>query len=182
MSWIKKWSVWLGVGGLFLGISGCWNKEFNEPGRIEIERRPIEMSMGGTFARTWAATQAVMSKFPIVKRDVDQTSGRAYIVTDWVRGKSDILYHGFGDNRIPYVIRYKLYLTLNGEVRGGATRIRIENTEQYLDDVVTSGVDLQGSTHTWIRTESSTLKEDALLRQIQKLVADPKFKTEPGAE
>lgn len=171
----------LTVLGLSLILSGCWSKNFDEPGQIEVERRATEASMGASFQRTWAATQAVMAKLPVVKRDVDASTGRAYLVTDWIRGKSDRLYHGYDVNRMPYVIRYKLYVYIVGEVRGGSTRVTIKNTEQYLDDVVTAGVDIQGNVETWIKTESSTLKENALLQQIDKLVRDPNFKVD-GAE
>lgn len=169
---------------LALGFSamtaGCWSKNYDEPGKIEVQRRPTDIVVASSFQRTWAATQAVVAKLPIIKRDIDSATGRAYLVTDWIRGKSDRLYHGFDVNRFPYVIRYKLYIYVVGDVRGGSTRLTIKNTEQYLDDVVTAGVDIQGNVDTWIKTESSTLKENALLQQIDKLVRDPNFKAETG--
>jgi uncharacterized protein YggE len=170
----NKSSLYLVVAITSLFLSGCWNKNFNEPGRIEVEKQPTEAAYGSSFPKTWAAVQAVMAKFPIIKKDVDKTTGRAYIQTDWVRGKSDTLYHGFDVNRIPYVIRYKMTIYVVGASNG--TQVTIKNVEQYLDDVVTAGVDSQGSLQSWIRTESSTLKENALLQQIDKLLRDPKFK------
>jgi hypothetical protein len=158
-----------------LALTGCWNKNYQEPGQIEVDKRPTEILISGSFQRVWSATQTVLAKFPITKRDLDQATGRAYIVTDWVRGKSDILYHGFDVNRIPYVIRYKLYVYVSGDPRGGRTKISIKNSEQYLDDAITAGVDMQGHLETWIKTETSTLKENSLLQQIDKLVRDPKF-------
>jgi hypothetical protein len=164
--------------GLSVILSGCWSKNFDEPGRIEVPARPTVMGMGASFQRTWGATQAVVAKLPIIKRDIDANTGRAYLVTDWIRGKSDRLYHGFDVNRMPYVIRYKLYIYIVGDVRGGNTNVTIKNTEQYLDDVITAGVDIQGNVESWIKTESSTLKENALLNQIDKLIRDPNFKDE----
>lgn len=164
--------------GLTLTLTGCWSKNYDEPGKIEVDRRPTDLTLGGSFQRTWAATQAVVAKLPIIKRDVDAATGRAYLVTDWIRGKSDLLYHGFDVNRFPYVIRYKLYIYVMGDPRGGATRVSIKNTEQYLDDVITAGVDIQGNVDAWIKTESSTLKENALLLQIDKLVKDQNFKVD----
>ena len=169
----------LGLTGLLL--SGCWNKDYNEPGKISIDRAPTETVMNGSFQRVWAATQTSMAKFSIQKRDADPATGRAYLITDWTRGKSDTLYHGFDVNRVPYVIRYKLYIYVVGDTRGNRTKVTVQNVEQYLDDVVTAGVDFQGSTQTWIKTESSTLKENALLQQIEKLVKDPQFKGEQSA-
>ena len=161
----------------FFILTSCWNKNFQEPGRIEIEEKPTTMPMPGNFEKTWAATQAVLSKFPIEKRDADKVQKKAFIVTDWVRSKSDVLFHGFGDNRFPYVIRYKLYIYLLSSPEDNSTRITVKNIEHYLDDVITSGVDFQGSVNTWIATESSTAKEYALLAQIRNLIADPNFKT-----
>lgn len=163
---------------LALILNGCWSKNFDEPGQIDVEPRATEATFGSSFQRTWAATQAAMAKFPVNKRDADQTTGRAYMVTDWIRAKSDRLYHGFDVNRIPYVIRYKLYIYVSSDSRGGATKVSVKNTEQYLDDVVTAGVDIQGNAESWIKTESSTLKENALLVQIDKLVRDANFKVE----
>lgn len=163
------WAFLLG-----LGLSGCWSKNYDDPGRIEVPARPTEMTMNAGFQRTWAASLAVLAKFPIVKKDVDVGGGRAYLVTDWIRGKSDVLFQGYDRNRIPTIIRYKLYVYVQSVQ--GSTQVRIKNVEQYEDDVVKSGVDFQGSIKTWIDTPSSTLKENALLNQIQKLIRDPKFK------
>ncbi len=162
----------------FLGLvfSGCWNKEFNEPGELEVNRKPTEGLINSNFQRVWMATQTTLGKFPMIRKEADSNTGRGYVVTDWIRGKSDVLYHGFDRNRIPYVIRYKLFVYVNSE--SGRTKVTIKNIEQYLDDSVTAGVDFQGGVYTWIRTESSTLKENTLLEQIAKLVADPQFKVE----
>ena len=157
-----------------LSFSGCWNKDFQEPGRIQVAKKPTEAIIGGNFQRVWAATQAALAKLPMIRKDVDASTARAYVVTDWNRGKSDVLFHGFGENRMPYVIRYKLYVYLATGV--GGTRVTIKNIEQYMDDSITAGVDFQGGVYTWIKTESSGLKENAILEQINKLVHDPQFK------
>ncbi len=172
---ILKVRVFLAI-SLVVLLSGCWSKNFDEPGMIEVQARPTEAVLAGAFARVWAATQTVMGKFTVVQRDLDANSQRAYLVTDWTRGKSDRLYHGFDANRIPYNIRYRLYLYVIGE--GAGTRVTIRNEEQYLDDTVTAGVDFNGSVQRWITTETSTIKENALLVEIDKLVRDPKFTVE----
>ncbi|MBN8556048.1 MAG: hypothetical protein J0L93_11440 [Deltaproteobacteria bacterium] len=175
---LKSLSLAVLVAGFSIGLSSCWNKNYNEPGRIDISKRPTEAYIPASYERTWAATQAILAKFPITKRDIDPATGRAYIVTDWIRGKSDVLYHGFDVNRIPYIIRYKLYVYVVGDQRGGKTQVTIKNSEQYSDDVITAGVDIQGNLETWIKTDSSTLKENALLQEITRLVKDPKFSGE----
>jgi len=154
-------------------LSGCWSRNFDEPGKIDIEARPTETIIPGPFARVWAATQAVMGKFTVVQRDLDASGQRAYIVTDWTRAKSDRLYHGFEPTRIPYTIHYRLYIYVLTDQ--GGTRVTIKNEEQYLDDAVTAGIDFNGSLQQWISTDSSTLKEARLLEEIEKLVRDPKF-------
>lgn len=150
-----------------LVLSGCWNKDFNEPGRLEVEQRPTEVIFEADFDRTWDAIQSSFSRFPLDQKEHDQSSLRAYLVTDWILGKSDILYRGFGVNRVPYQIRYKLYVYVIGGRASPRTKVTIKSVEQYKDDVITAGVDLNGSVNTWIRTESSTLKEARLLQEIQ---------------
>ena len=166
----------LALFSIVLLTTGCWNKDFNEPGRTSINRKPTEMTIGSGFQRTWAVTQAIVSKFPVKQRKLNRKTGQAFMVTDWIPGKSDTLYHGFDVNRIPYVIRYQLYIYVMADRKKGGTRIVIKNVEQYMDDVVTAGVDIQGSVQTWINTNTSTLKENSLLLQIDKYVRDPKFK------
>jgi len=162
---------------LSLFLTACYNKEFNEPGRINVSKRSTERLYEMQFARVWAATQQIVSRFPIENKNEDNSSARAFIVTDWIEGHSDVLYSGFAENRVPYRIRYKLYIYVLGDRNSGRTQVRIENVEQYRDDVVTAGVDFQGSVETWIRTESSTLKEAKILDEIQKLVVDRNFQS-----
>lgn len=164
-----------------VALSGCYSKEFHEPGKISIKPMATELVMGGGFQRTWAATQAVLAKFAILQRDIDPSSARAYLVTDWTKSKSDVLYRGFGEEaRIPYTIRYKLYVYLVADASGG-TRVTINSEEQYYDDFITAGVDPQGSLYSWITTKSSTLKENRLLTEIDKLIRDPEFKADSQA-
>ncbi|MDB5037363.1 MAG: hypothetical protein JWQ35_891 [Bacteriovoracaceae bacterium] len=161
-------------------LSGCWSKDFQEPGRIEVKRKPTDAILNSSFTRVWAATQAALSKFSMLRKDADPSTGRAYVVTDWTRGKSDVLFHGFDVNRMPYVIRYKLFIYLASDPRSNRTRVTIKSIEQYLDDAITSGVDIQGGVYTWIKTDSSSLKENALIEQINKLSLDPQFKVDPA--
>lgn len=140
-----------------------------------MSKKPTQRVVGASFDRTWAATQRIFTKFPILKKAAEQVSSRAYIVTDWIPGKSDILYSGYDVNRIPYQIRYKLYVYVIGTSGGRGTQVRIENVEEYREDAITAGVDIQGSLMSWIRTDSSTQKEARLLDEIEKLVKNPEF-------
>lgn len=155
---------------------GCWNKDYQEPGRVEIDRKSTELVIPSNFLRVWGAAQAALGKFPILKKDAEGSLAKGYMVTDWIRGKSDTLFHGFDVNRVPYVIRYKLFVYVTGENRFNQVRVSIRVVEQYLDDMVTAGVDARGGVYTWVKTESSSLKENAILEQIKKLALDPKFK------
>jgi len=159
-----------------LWLSGCWNKDYNEPGRISVNKRSTKMAIKAGFQPTWKALQKVIAKFPIKEKKVNSSIGQAYVVTDWVRAKSDTLYHGFDVNRVPYEIRYQFYIYVTADPKKNRTIIKIKSVEQYLDDVVTAGVDFQGSVKTWIRTNSSTLKEHALLKQVNKLITKPRKK------
>jgi hypothetical protein len=160
-------------GSVFL--TACWNKEYNEPGKISVNKQKTERVVKASFNRTWTAAQTVLSKFPIRQKKINAATGRAFIVTDWIAGKSDILYHGFDVTRIPYQIRYRLHVFVMSDRKKGGTRIVVKNLEQYKDDFITAGVDVQGSINTWIKTESSTLKESELIHQIDRLIRDPSF-------
>jgi hypothetical protein len=173
---IRAMSRLLILFGFSILLAGCWSKDFQEPGRVEVQKKITDAMINQGFQRTWAATQTTLAKFPMMRKDADSTTGRAYVVTDWIRGKSDTLFHGFDSNRLPYVIRYKLTIYVTGDNRSARTRVSIKSVEQYLDDTVTAGVDVQGGLYTWIKTDSSSLKENAILEQINKLAMDPEFK------
>jgi hypothetical protein len=79
-------------------------------------------------------------------------------------GKSDRLYSGYGDTRIPYSVRYKISISLRPSRSG--VDVSIKNEEQYYSDSVTSGTDFSGSLYRWLPTESSNAKEAALLDEI----------------
>lgn len=127
------------------------------------------------FQRVWAATQQIVGRLPIAQKEQDQNGARAFIVTEWMEGHSDVLYSGFAENRVPYPIRYRFYIYVVGDRASGRTQVRIENVEQYKGDVITQGVDFEGSVETWTRTRSSTLKEKRIFDEIQKLIADRSF-------
>jgi len=162
-----------GILSSLIFLTACYAKEFHEPGKVSIEKRPTEIEIASGFEKTWAAVEQTFSKFPIERKEEDGATSRAYLVTNWIEGKSDLLYSGYDVVRIPYTIRYKLYVYLSGN--SSRSVIRIRNIEDYKGDIVTAGVDFDGSIYTWIRTESSTLKEARLLEEIQKLATDPKF-------
>jgi len=153
--------------------TACYNKEFNEPGKVEFTRRPTDRVYESDMPRTWAAVQRVLGKFPIQEARSEASGAKSYLVTDWIPGKSDVLYSGFDRNRVPYSIRYKMYVYLQSA--RGRTKVTIKSVEQYKDDAVTAGVDMNGSLYSWIRTESSTLKEAQLLDDIQKILSDRNF-------
>lgn len=151
-------------------LTGCWSMNYNEPGRVEnYDRYPTEITINRSFADSWDSVKQVMAKFPILEAKVDLKSDRAYLISDWIPGKSDILYSGYLDEvRIPYVIRYKLYVYVVGDNAGRKTRISIKNVEEYLTDVITGELDINRSIYQWVRTPSSTLKEHKILTEIKK--------------
>lgn len=154
-------------------LSACYNKNFNEPGQIAHEEQSTERIVNANYEDTWEAVQQVTAQFPVLDRDDDSNTERAYIVTDWIDGRSDVLYSGYGNTRIPYMIRYRLYIYVVGDQQGQQTQVKIENVEEYQSDVITAGVDFQGSVKSWIRTDSSTQKEARLLNQIEQVAINP---------
>ncbi len=145
-------------------IASCASKDFKEPGRAPHKKYSTSKTFKASYSATWRAVERVMRRYPILvaKRD------KGYIRTDWISGKSDVLYSGYGETRIPYTIRYRFTVTLKRHKKG--TTVEIKTKEQYLSDAVTAGVDFSGSLYQWIDTKSSTYKEHKLLQKISRLL------------
>ena len=143
---------------------GCAPKNFNEPGVIEQSKGETSKIFHANFQDTWKAVTQLTMNYPVISNAKET----GILTTDWIKGKSDRLYSGYGETRIPYTIRYKLTVKVKPVSKG--TMINVANREQYLTDSVTSGIDMAGSIYQWLDTESSTMKETALLNEIQKLL------------
>ena len=107
---------------------------------------------------------AVSRRYPILFSNKKEGE----IVTDWIKGKSVALYSGYGENRIPYIIRFRFIVkVLPYENRADATKIIVKNEEQYQNDLVTSGGDFSGTLYEWIDTPTTTYKEKSILNKIE---------------
>ncbi|MFH1018080.1 MAG: hypothetical protein V1798_07855 [Pseudomonadota bacterium] len=144
-------------------LAGCASKEFNEPGRLPSADRSTRKTYSGSFADVWRASLGALAAKRYAVASSQRESG--LVLTDWVLGKSDRLYSGYGETRIPYNIRFKMTLKLQPTKSG--VHVRVGSEEQYLSDAVTAGADFSGSLYQWITTESSTSKEAALLDEIE---------------
>jgi hypothetical protein len=144
-------------------LGGCASKEFNEPGILSAADRPTKKTYAGSFADIWRASLGALAAKKYAVSSSQRENG--VIVTDWVLGKSDRLYSGYGDTRIPYNIRFKMTIKLQPTKSGVIARISSE--EQYISDAITAGTDFSGSIYQWLPTESSTAKEFALLEEIE---------------
>jgi hypothetical protein len=159
---------WLAILLLGAALGGCASKDFKEPAVVSHENYDTARNYKANFEATWKATMEVMRKYSLMV--AKKESG--HIITDWVSGKSDILYSGFDENRIPYTIRYRFTVTVSGGRSG--TSISVKTKEQYLADAVSAGVDFSGSLYQWIDTKSSTYKEHRLLNQIGQALNEPR--------
>jgi hypothetical protein len=156
---MRNYRFFAAVTLLSLLLPACASKAFREP----EESGDTESSVSRTFQRSytdvWNAVIAALGekKYAIAlsKRD------GGLLVTDWISGKSDRLYSGYGDTRIPYTVRFRMTLKLT-PTRDGV-RLAIRNEEQYLSDAITAGTDFTGSLYQWINTQSSGARESALL-------------------
>lgn len=152
-----------------LVFSACSsNKDFKEPAEADHRHYDISRTFQSSLDRTFTAAAEALKKYPIM---ASRKEG-GYIITDWITGKSDILYSGYGDTRIPYTIRYRFTVNITGGKEGSTVTIRTK--EQYLSDAVTAGVDFSGSLYQWLDTKSSTHKEHRLLEQIAQLLGENK--------
>ncbi len=154
------------IGFLVLLVSGCTPKEFNEPGTLPSEHEPTRRALPGSYSAVWDATLATLRnrKYPIA---TSQRDG-GVIITDWIMGKSDRLYSGYGETRIPYNIRFKFTIRLHPSKAG--VDVNIVNEEQYYSDAVTAGSDFSGSLYQWIPTQTSTAKEAAFLDEVSEIL------------
>jgi hypothetical protein len=153
--------------------NGCASKDFREPEIDGDTEKQVARVVSRSFSDVWDGAITVLAEkkyaLSLSKRDA------GLIVTDWISGKSDRLYSGYGDTRIPYPVRFKLTIKLN-LIRGGV-RVVIRNDEQYLSDAISAGTDFDGSLYRWIPTPSSGTKEEALLSAlISQLGLSPKDK------
>ncbi|HLG20495.1 MAG TPA: outer membrane protein assembly factor BamC [Bdellovibrionota bacterium] len=152
---------------LFFILPSCAPKEFNEPGILPATSEPTKKSFVGSYGDVWNATLSALQSKKYTVGSASRDSGA--ITTDWILGKSDRLYSGYGDTRIPYNIRFKLTLHLRPSRSG--VEVKVSNEEQYYSDSVTAGTDFTGSLYQWLPTESSRAKEGGLLAEIETQLA-----------
>lgn len=150
------------VAALLLVTAGCASKDFAEPGEARVPSKDTGKVFRANFQRTWDAVVEAAGSMPVVSTDKETGT----IITDWVQTKSDRLYSGYGETRIPYTIRYKF--KINVKPTGSGTYVKITNKEQYYTDSVTSGIDFSGSVYQWLDTQSSTKKESEFLQKIER--------------
>ncbi len=149
---------------VIIAVLGCYSKDFQEPGIKGVAQYSTKRTYPDGFNATWDAALAALGELPVVT--VKKEAG--YILTDWIMGKSDRLYSGYGRTKIPYKIRYKFAVRIVPNKKG--TLVSITNREQYYTDAISSGSELSGSLYHWADTESSTVKEYGLLNGIEAIL------------
>lgn len=154
---------------LIPAFQSCSSKNFKEPEVVNTGNHPTSKTFSGNMEKVWEATRDAMEErnLPVAQTNRDKGT----IITDWATAKSDRLFSGFGDSKIPYTIRFKFLVQLNQS--GSRTNVSIKSKEEYMTDVVTSGSNFNGSIYNWIPTTSSGFKESTLLDDIaEKLKQD----------
>ena len=149
---------------LFIISGACSSKKFGEPVVKEPKRVSTSKTFPNSYTDVWEAAISSLEErnYPIISRRKDQGT----ITTDWLTGKSDRLFSGYGETRIPYKIRYKHTVVIKPTRRG--TETKIQSREQYMTDSITSGMEFQGSLYRWVDTKSSGYKEATILEDISK--------------
>jgi hypothetical protein len=142
--------------------AACSSKKFEEPGHVDADSFKTKLTFRLDYENTWRIARGIVGKYPVLVED----RKLGIMETDWIQGKSDQLYSGFGKTRIPYKIRYKFFLKVEPEDEL-ETKVKIETKEEYLSDVISSGDDLSGSIYKWYPTESSGHKASVLLLEIE---------------
>ena len=147
---------------LLLLLVSCSSKKFEEPGKVDADSFKTKMTFRLDYDNTFRIARSVVGKYPVITEDAK----RGTMETDWIQGKSDQLYSGYGKTRIPYKIRYKFKVTIEPQEEM-ETKVKVETKEEYFSDVITSGDDLTGSIYKWYPAESSGQKASVLLREIE---------------
>jgi hypothetical protein len=145
-------------------LSGCYSKDFKEPAAKDLESFNTERVFQASYNATWTAVTQVLKDLPLVVARKEN----GYITTDWILGKSDRLYSGYDDTKIPSKIRYRFTITMRPYK--DATNVKIVNEEQYYTDAISAGTEFSGSLFQWIDTPSSTQKERHMLDNIETIL------------
>ena len=143
-------------------LSSCASKDFREPEVHSASTDSVSKTYGRSYTDVWNAVLSALQSKRYAIAETKREGGS--IVTDWILGKSDRLYSGYGETRIPYSVRFKMTVKLRPSREG--VKVLIENQEQFYTDAVTAGTDFQGSLYQWIPTKSSGDKESALLSEV----------------
>ena len=120
-------------------LFSCASKDFKEPGEIKQPKKRTARTYSANFAKTWNAVSSAASQYPVISSKKES----GIIVTDWIKDKSDRLYSGYGETRVPYTIRYRFTVKVKPTSKG--TMVNVTSKEQYFTDSVTSGIDFSGS-------------------------------------
>lgn len=142
----------------------CASKRFAEPTESGDTAKAVKKIYSQSFTDIWNSTLKVLESRSYVLAEIRKDRGQ--IVTDWVSGKSDRLFSGYGETRIPYSIRHRLILDIQPTKNG--TKVVITNKEQYYTDSITGGFDFQGSLYQWLDTASSGNKESIVLQDLDR--------------
>lgn len=151
---------------LILGTLSCASKNFGEPKVMNPRSGSTSKIFTSSYSDVWDKTIECLEQenHSILSRRKDQ----GILTTDWVSTKSDRLFSGYGDTKIPYKIRYKFEIFIKPSRKG--TEVEVKSQEQYLTDSITSGTDFQGSLYKWISTKSSGHKESVFLALLEEKI------------
>lgn len=155
----------------FLFFSCGSRKDFGEPYVKKARRVQPNKVYANSYTNVWESAVETMNENNFALLVSQRNQG--LIITDWIIEKSDTLFSGYGDAKIPYKIRYKMQINIAPTRRG--VEVKIKSREQYLTDVISSGMEFQGSIYRWLDVDSSGSKESKVLDKIaQKLSVQQK--------
>ncbi len=147
-------------------LVSCYSKNFDEPGFRDTPTYRTSRTYKKPYDKVWEAVVSTMREAPITK--ASKASGE--IVTDWIFSQSDRVYSGYDDTKIPYKVRYRLFIDLAGD--SNSTNVNITNEEEYMVDSISSGGDFDGAVYKWKSISTSTLKEKRLLDALDRALGD----------
>ena len=157
---MKRRRIFVGVGGLLAGLilQGCTGA--GTMIRIPFIKYPVERTYKANFDRTWKAALEATKDYELTIADPKT----GYLISDWIKGLSDTYrYRDQNGEQKPCRCEFSIH-GLVEEAADGKTRVHIPFYERTLIVHPDTGP-------VWKKTESSTLREKAILDKIGELLA-----------
>ena len=148
-----------------LALFACMPKTFQEDRLPVASLQTTTGSFNADYDTVWEATMEILSELSQFE-DYDENTG--YIRTGWMPGYSDYVFKNFTGTRVPEPIQYKWEVQVTAD--GTRTIVEVVAREQVEKDIISSNLEFRGQLYQWIDIQSSTAKEYAMLKEVERVI------------